>query len=50
MAKIIKEIGLKRIFKYLVFGAWDLVFGALPYSPLSGAEDYHRLGRQSGFR
>lgn len=34
MAKIIKEVGLKRVFKYLIFGLWDFVFQLLPYSPL----------------
>lgn len=32
--KILKEIGLKRIIKYLIYGLWDFVFQLLPYSPL----------------
>jgi len=34
MAKILKEIGLKRALKYLVFGLWEWLFQLLPYSPL----------------
>ncbi len=34
MVKLIKEAGLKRSFKYLIFGLWDFVFQLLPYSPL----------------
>jgi acetyltransferase-like isoleucine patch superfamily enzyme len=32
--KIIKEIGLKRIIKYSIYGLWDFIFQLLPYSPL----------------
>lgn len=31
---MIKEIGIKRIIKYLVYGLWEMVFRLLPYSPL----------------
>lgn len=31
---MLKEIGIKRIIKYLVYGVWDLLFRFLPYSPL----------------
>lgn len=31
---MLKEIGKKRMIKYLIFGLWDLVFRAFPYSPL----------------
>lgn len=31
---MIKEIGIKRLLKYLVFGLWDMIFRILPYSPL----------------
>lgn len=34
MLKIIKEIGLSRIIKYLLFGLWELVFRFLTFSPL----------------
>lgn len=34
MNKIINEIGLRRLFKYIIFGLWELVFRILPYSPL----------------
>jgi acetyltransferase-like isoleucine patch superfamily enzyme len=34
MIKIIKEIGLKRVFKYLVFSLWQWLFDFLPFSPL----------------
>jgi len=34
MYKAIKEVGLLRILKYLLFGLWDFVFQLLPYSPL----------------
>lgn len=34
MIKIIKEIGFKRVIKYLVFGLWQWLFDLLPYSPL----------------
>ncbi|MFH2062094.1 MAG: acyltransferase [Candidatus Beckwithbacteria bacterium] len=32
--KILKEIGLNRLIKYLIYGLWDFVFQLLPYSPL----------------
>lgn len=31
---MLKEIGITRIFKYLFFGLWDVVFRLLPWSPL----------------
>ncbi len=34
MAKVIKEIGLKRVIKYFFYGLWEFVFRLLPYSPL----------------
>lgn len=34
MNKIIDEISLSRLFKYFIFGIWELVFRILPYSPL----------------
>ncbi len=32
--KIIRQIGLKRLIKYFIYGLWDFVFHLLPYSPL----------------
>ena len=34
MFKVIKEVGSTRVFKYLVFEIWGLVFRCLLYSPL----------------
>lgn len=34
MNKIVKEIGLRRILKYVTFGLWQWIFDLLPYSPL----------------
>jgi acetyltransferase-like isoleucine patch superfamily enzyme len=34
MSQIAKEVGLKRVWKYLIVGLWELVFRFLPYSPL----------------
>ena len=31
---MLKEVGLKRLFKYFIFGLWDVVFRLLPWSPL----------------
>lgn len=31
---MIKEVGLLRLLKYLIFGLWDFIFQLLPYSPL----------------
>lgn len=31
---MLKEIGLNRIIKYLIYGLWDLIFRFLPWSPL----------------
>jgi len=33
MNKAIKEVGLSRILKYVIFGLWQWVFDLLPYSP-----------------
>ena len=30
---MLKEVGLKRLFKYFIFGLWDVVFRLLPWSP-----------------
>jgi len=34
MSQIIKEVGIKRVWKYLIVGLWELIFRFLPYSPL----------------
>lgn len=34
MFKIIRETGIKRLIKYLIFGLWQWLFDLLPYSPL----------------
>ncbi len=34
MLKIIKEVGLRRIFKYFIFSLWQLIFDLLLFSPL----------------
>ena len=34
MSQIIKEVGIKRVWKYFIVGLWELVFKFLPYSPL----------------
>ena len=34
MIKVLKEVGFTRLFKYLFFGLWDMLFRLLPYSPL----------------
>lgn len=34
MIKIIKEVGFKRIFKYLIYCSWQWIFDLLPFSPL----------------
>jgi acetyltransferase-like isoleucine patch superfamily enzyme len=34
MSQIVKEVGVKRIGKYIFWGLWELVFLVLPYSPL----------------
>lgn len=34
MDKAVKEIGLRRILKYVIFGLWQWVFDLLPYSSL----------------
>ncbi len=31
---MLKEIGIARLLKYLIFGLWDVVFRLLPWSPL----------------
>lgn len=31
---MIREIGLARLCRYIIFGLWDTVFRVLPYSPL----------------
>lgn len=31
---MLKEIGVKRLMKYLIYGAWDTIFRLLPWSPL----------------
>jgi len=32
--KIIREVGIKRIFKYFIFSLWQWFFDLLPFSPL----------------
>jgi acetyltransferase-like isoleucine patch superfamily enzyme len=34
MSQIVKEVGTKRVWKYLIVGLWELIFRFLPYSPL----------------
>ena len=31
---MLSEIGMKRLFKYFIFGVWDVVFRILPWSPV----------------
>lgn len=34
MSQIVKEVGIKRIWRYFFWGLWDFIFKHLPYSPL----------------
>lgn len=34
MVKILKEIGIKRLWRYFIFGLWQWVFELLPFYPL----------------
>jgi acetyltransferase-like isoleucine patch superfamily enzyme len=34
MVQIAKELGIKSILRYFIWGIWDFIFKLLPYSPL----------------